>query len=73
MLRRCWSLGLGLIRVIQVHPDCGKAAGGFALARMTGREVWGSLWDSGEGSGIGRGSCQAQVGLMYSSELHLRL
>lgn len=29
MLRRCWSLGLGLIEVIQVHPRLWKGSWGL--------------------------------------------
>lgn len=58
-------------------PDYGKAAGGVAPSRIMGREMWGNLWDSWEGqeewSGIRKGSCQAQVGLMDSLGLCLGL
>lgn len=71
------ALGWASSRLSRSIPAYGKAAGGFARARITGREVWGNLWDSWEGqeerSGIRKGSCQAHVGLMDSLELRLRL
>lgn len=70
-------MGWASSRLSRSTPDDGEAAGGVALARITEREVWGNLWDSWEGqeqwSGIGKGWCQAQVGLMDSLELCLGL
>lgn len=71
------ALGWASSRLSRSIPDYGKAAGGFALARIRGREVWGNLWDPWEGQeergGIRKGSCQAQVGLMDSLGLCLGL
>lgn len=71
------ALGWAPSRLSRSILDYGKAAGGFAFARITGREVWGNPGDSRGGqeewSGIRKGSCQAQVGLMDSLELRLGL